>query len=227
MVGPAPVHVRFFVDERKERGGIRLTDEVAALGETFQYANLPHEIEARWRLVETAWELDMPRHALAVSNDAATDILVVDRAGHDRCSVTGCRDALNGYQRGVCFYCGTAITVDTIDGSVAHVDHFIPHLLKAHGLAAKNLDGVWNLVLACPSCNLAKSARVPALPLLERLHARNEHLIQSHHPLRETLMLQTGMTELGRREYLQAAHQEASVLLIHHWSPTQEEEPLL
>jgi hypothetical protein len=132
VVGPGPIPVRFFEDERKERGGIRLTDEVVAIREVFQYVNLPHEIEARWRLVETAWELNMPRHALTVTYDEATQILVVDRSVHERRAVTGCRDALNGYQKGACFYCGAAITVEAVGTAVAHVDHFIPHVLKGH-----------------------------------------------------------------------------------------------
>jgi 5-methylcytosine-specific restriction endonuclease McrA len=227
VVGPGPVPARFFVDERKTRGGISLTDELGALRAAFQYVNLPHEVEARWRLVETSWELNMPRHALSVSYDEAAEMLVVDRNPFERRSVTGCREALNGYQKGTCFYCGNPITVESLGPSVAHVDHFIPHLLQARGLAERNLDGVWNLVLACPSCNLAKSAQVPALPYLERLHTRNEYLIASHHPLRETLMRQTGATQEARQAYLQRAHTDASLRLIHHWTPVQQEEPAL
>jgi len=50
--------------------------------------------------------------------------------------------------------------------------------------------GVANLVLACTDCNRGvngKFAHLPALPLLQRLHDRNEYLFTSHHPLRETL----------------------------------------
>lgn len=52
-----------------------------------------------------------------------------------------------------------------------------------------NLNGVWNLVLACPNCNRGangKFAKVPSIKYLERLHKRNEFLISSHHPLRES-----------------------------------------
>lgn len=48
--------VRFFQDERKgQKKGITVTDELLRLKESMQFANLPHEVEARWRLVETAW----------------------------------------------------------------------------------------------------------------------------------------------------------------------------
>src|SRR5262245_6621557 len=58
VVGRGEVGVRFFHDERDTPGkGIRLTDELFRLTELYQHRNLPHEVEARWRLVETAWQL--------------------------------------------------------------------------------------------------------------------------------------------------------------------------
>jgi len=81
------------------------------------------------------------------------------------------------------------------------------------------VDGMWNLVLACRACNGDKLARVPSLQHLERLHARNEFYIGSHHPLRETIMLQTGASESARRDYLQRAYDAAKERLIHHWEP--------
>jgi len=93
-----------------------------------------------------------------------------------------------------------------------------------------DIDGIWNLVLACAGCNRGpdgKFARIPELRFLERLHDRNEFLITSHHPLRETLMLQTGTTEPGRRSYLQQPWTEARNILIHTWRPVTEETPAL
>ncbi|WP_170297660.1 hypothetical protein [Paracoccus litorisediminis] len=83
-------------------------------------------------------------------------------------------------------------------------------------------NGVWNLILSCQACNRGhdgKFARVPTLNLLRRLLRRNEFLIGSHHPLRETLMHQTGATARARRDFLQARHDEASAILIHQWEP--------
>lgn len=60
-------------------------------------------------------------------------------------------------------------------------------------------------MLACPECNRGadgKYARIPATKYLARLHKRNELLISSHHPLRETTIKQTGMTENARKECL-------------------------
>ena len=86
----------------------------------------------------------------------------------------------------------------------------------------RDADSIWNLVLACRDCNrgiAGKMARVPTVPLLERLHRRNSYLIDSHHPLRETLMQQTGKTEEVRRGFLQRKHDAAVTALIHMWEP--------
>lgn len=91
-----------------------------------------------------------------------------------------------------------------------------------------NLNGVWNLVLACPTCNRgrnAKFASIPATKYLERLHKRNEYLINSHHPLRETLLMQTGMTEEQRVHFLKTMDKFAINRVSHHWETEQVKEP--
>jgi len=58
--------IKFFNDDRKTRGGITLTDEFFQLAEGGQFDNLPHEVEARWNIVETAWELNMAANLLRI-----------------------------------------------------------------------------------------------------------------------------------------------------------------
>jgi hypothetical protein len=164
----------------------------------------------------------VPAHVLAVTYEPPSNLLVVEGGKVRRRAITGSREALNGYQEGRCFYCRRAI-----EAGQADVDHFLPHTMLPFGVVP-NIDGIWNLVLAC--CNRGpdgKFARVPELRFLERLHQRNEFIISSHHPLRETLMLQTGTTESDRRGYLQRAWTEARNLLIHTWRPGTEEAPAL
>jgi hypothetical protein len=60
---------------------------------------------------------------------------------------------------------------------------------------------------------------VPTIKYLERLHTRNEYLISSHHPLRETLIQQTGKSEEARRGFLQDWHNSARATLLHQWEP--------
>jgi hypothetical protein len=106
VVGPGEIQKRFFTDERASpQNGIRLTDDLFRLTEQYQHRNLPYEIEARWRLVETAWELTLPATALVVAPDDELKCLVTDGRHGRRKAITSCRHALNGYQKGKCFYC--------------------------------------------------------------------------------------------------------------------------
>jgi 5-methylcytosine-specific restriction endonuclease McrA len=63
-----------------------------------------------------------------------------------------------------CFYCGLPPTRARVE-----VDHFVPWSLVRD-------DRVWNLVLACRTCNNAKRDRLPAVEYLAALLDRNEQL---------------------------------------------------
>ena len=226
VVGQGEIPKRFYLDERKSNGGIRITDEFNILLEKSSSIDLPHEVEARWRLVETAWELNVSRGLVGIDYDLETEGLFAIDGKLRRKSVTSCRDALNGYQKGKCFYCFTPISLEQ-EEMMPDVDHFFPHVLKGHGLGP-TVDGVWNLVLSCKECNRGangKFEKVPKVRLLERLHTRNEFLIGSHHPLRETLIKQTGKTEQERKVFLNDVHLRAKTTLLHEWEPKEEETP--
>ena len=219
----------FFVDERKFNKGIRLTDNLFKLFYVFDNSanDLNHETESRWNLVEKAWELNMNKNLLSVEFDQNTKQLFTKDTTHRRIGITSSRGALNGYQKSRCFYCFKEISITSQEDNLADVDHFFPHTLKPQVAVAGccrpvNVDGVWNLVLACPECNRGeegKAAKVPAITLLERLYTRNEYLINSHHPLRETLMIQTGKNEAERKHFLQKSYQFSKERLIHEWQP--------
>ena len=75
VVNQSEVPVRFFTDERRQSaGGIRPTDDLRRVRADFQYRNLPVELEARWRLVETAWDLNLPAHVLAVTYEPQSNL---------------------------------------------------------------------------------------------------------------------------------------------------------
>ena len=136
-----------------------------------------------------------------------------------RVAISSCRDSLNGYQKGRCFYCYAPISLESGDENLADVDHFIPW--AARGEVA-NINGVWNLVLACKSCNRGekgKFMRVPSAKLLRRLRDRNEYFITSHLPLRETLIRQTGNTTARRDDFLAKIWNTARITLLHEWEP--------
>ena len=105
------------------------------------------------------------------------------------------------------------------DATDTDVDHFFPHALKQAGFGS-SVDGIWNLVLSCHTCNRGakgKFAAIPVIRLLARLHKRNEFLISSHHPLRETLIMQTGNDQVFRRAFLNKYHDRALAALLQSW----------
>jgi hypothetical protein len=97
----------------------------------------------------------------------------------------------------------------------------LPHTLKDKKFSGY-LDGVWNLVLSCKECNNGedgKFAKLPTPKLLERLNKRNEYFCSSHHPLKETIVKQTGKNKEIRKSFLQKSFNNAKNILIHTWEP--------
>ncbi|WP_411503404.1 HNH endonuclease [Brevibacillus centrosporus] len=226
-VNNVPLPIKFFdVVQEGRKKGIVLTDNIYKLNESSQFNNLDFEIEGRWRLVETAWSLDLTPNLLMVDYDNENSTFFINSEIR-RVDITSSREALNGYQKGKCFYCFDNITIDPSSGDLADVDHFFPHTLQS--LTRVNLNGVWNLVLACQSCNRGiggKFAQIPRPRYLDRLHKRNNFFIDSHHPLRETLINQTGKTENQRSSFLREMDKFAINQLIVRWEPIYEHEPV-
>lgn len=65
-----------------------------------------------------------------------------------------------------CFYCGKELQLGKI-----HVDHFIPWSFIKD-------DNMWNLVLACPECNLKKSDKLTPNIYMDNLIFRNKILME-------------------------------------------------
>lgn len=220
IVGADPVLHRFFIDERRTSKGLRITDEFEKLSGGIQSSNIAQEVDSRWRLVETAWNLGLPANQLVIQHDHNLCEVFTFDSQKKRKAITGSRAALNGYQKGRCFYCNANIHLLGPDFNT-DVDHFFPHKLKQTHLGI-NFDGVWNLVLSCQACNRGvggKFDRIPSLQLLERLHSRNEFLIASHHPLRETLINQTGLGAQDRIDFLAKVFREVQFSPYHGWTP--------
>ena len=218
VVNNDEINQRFFIDERKTNKGIRITENFFKLAENEQFKSFKHETEARWRLVEEGWKMGIAKSLIHVEYDQELKTLFTTDKER-RVDITSCRDSLNGYQKGRCFYCYSPISVSSQDDNLADVDHFLPWMLNS---SLPNVNGVWNLVLACQDCNRGiggKFAKVPSLKLLKRLHKRNEYFISSHLPLRETLIQQTGKDESKRKHFLQELYNMAKASLIHEWQP--------
>ena len=132
IVNQGEVGFRFFTDDRKNGGGITLTDELLQLRTDFQGLSLVQEVEARWNLVETAWLLNIGRNLIIVEADNDEGVLFITT--QRRINITSSRDALNGYQKGRCFYCFDEISVASNSNQLADVDHFFPWVLKRDGI---------------------------------------------------------------------------------------------
>jgi hypothetical protein len=227
VVNQQDIPTRFFLDERSQNKGIRLTDAFYRLIDSGHADILHRETESRWRLVETSWDLNMASNLLRVEYDENSKELFTFASQHRRVTITSSRGALNGYQKGKCFYSFSDITIDSKSETCADVDHFFPHVLVTKGVSIPHINGVWNLVLSSKECNRGengKFARLPSLKLLQRLHKRNEYLINSHHPLRETLIAQTGHTEAERGSFLMTCYESARVLGAP-WEPKHSLDP--
>lgn len=199
---------------------LTLTDELIGLKDSNQFNNFESEVEARWRLVETAWNLNIAPHHLEVQYDEIGKELYVETDIMRRVDVSNARDALNGYQKGKCFYCCDDISVVTGADNVCQVDHFLPHKNKVTHLPA-NINGVWNLVLACKVCNgvSEKGAKIPEISFLDKLSTRNEYYISSKHPLAETIVNQTGANTPNRNGFLMEHYNKALDNSLQTWKP--------
>jgi hypothetical protein len=203
VVGSGDVPTRFFIDERNS-GGIRLTESFFQIAESFGQ--------------------------VVVLYDAPRELLVPALQGKRR-SITEVRPALNGYQKGHCFYCFRPISLSgRVQNEVPDIDHFFPHVLMSRGIPV-NLDSPWNLVLSCTYCNRGSAGKFASLPhdrYLERIFRRNEYLISSNHPLRETLIEMTGADSQSRQKFLRNLDALA-VQLVNtktRWRAKDESDPL-
>jgi hypothetical protein len=212
---PDPFYQKNYANGRKE---IVITDNLLKLKESFHFQNFEQETEARWNLVETAWNLKISPNLIQVQYDKEDGMLWIENDIMRRVNITSVRDSLNGYQKGKCFYSFQDISVNSLSPTICDVDHFLPHINKQYHFPA-NINGVWNLVLADRTINRKKNASVPEIKFLYRLYNRNEFFISSKHPLSETIVNQTGDTPEKRRAFMQHHYDIAKNNSIHTWKP--------
>lgn len=217
---PNPFYEKNYSQGQKE---IVVTDNLLKIKELFQFRNLDQEVEARWNLVETAWNLQINPKLLEVKYDEDKSLLFIESNSNQmrRIDITSVRDSLNGYQKGKCFYSYQDISIFKNDQNICEVDHFLPHANKLEHLkSGANINNVWNLVLADPNINNDKRAKIPEIKFLERLNNRNEFYIESKHPLAETIINQTGATKELRRKFLNDQYNIAyNCSLRNDWKP--------
>ena len=209
--------------------GITLTDSIYLLNESSQKENIFSEIEGRWNLVENAWTERNPK--LEVQFDTALEQFFFIKPmtpqqfmlSHERINLTSARKPLNGYQKGKCFYCYRPISIESNQLNTCDIDHFVPLSTQFNSTHDLDLNGVWNLVLCCQDCNRGetngKFARLPEDHLLQRLYKRNEYLIESNHPLKETIIMRTGKNPQQRANFLNTMYGFAKSISRAKWQP--------
>jgi len=206
---------------------IVISDELLKLKESFQFANFIEEVEARWNLVETAWNLEINPNLLEVKIDTDLETLFIESNVMRRKDISSAKASLNGYQKGKCYYSFQDISINSGDDNLCAIDHFFPHVHKIKmNDSGANVNGIWNLVLSDKFVNLSKSTKIPELRYLERLYKRNEFYVASKHPLGETIVNQTGKTSSERKRFLQRQYDLSVNLAIQKWKPLIELETL-
>jgi 5-methylcytosine-specific restriction endonuclease McrA len=164
---------------------LRLTPELNQVATTPDL--LQDELDARWSIVESSFDAGIGRSLMDRGVVLSADGAQILQAPFRRASVTSARAALTGFQHGRCFYCHEPLT--SLPRGV-HVDHVYPIALTRTGSwRGPDVNGVWNLVVACSACNLTKSSRVPTPDEVRALIDRNEAIMTSPHPLKRTLEL--------------------------------------
>ncbi len=151
-----------------------------------QTESLHSELDARWAIVETSFDPQIGRSLIGQGVELSTDgTELLSRVR--RVTVSKARPALSGFQHGRCFYCNTPLDQVPV---VPHVDHVFPYwLMQRPQWSGPDLNGVWNLVVACAACNLTKSGSQPSEDAIRRLVTRNEAIITSPHPIKKSLEL--------------------------------------
>lgn len=191
------VPVKFYEVEHDQ---LTITDEAFVLFSDNAGQDLIDELSSRWSLLEAAFE--MRRDDSVLGNDIRRFYL---ERGYKRSNIANLAPVLNGYQNGICFYCG-----EVMRDSDIHVDHVIPRQLIMH-------DEVWNLVLAHGFCNEQKSDALPSLYYVEKLIQRNESLIMSNHPLKKQLIATLGKGPSVRKQYVLRVYEDARTVLRYTW----------
>ena len=92
----------------------------------------------------------------------------IEGTAPSRKALAGYRTFLGTIDGFVCFYCGAPVTPN------APVDHLVPW-----AFVAEDKIKIWNLVIACKSCNGQKSSSVAGSDFIERLIERNEILLST------------------------------------------------
>ena len=196
MVGGAELKDEFGLFEwDKSSKVMTLKDDLLSIMSEEKLKNLViEENQSRWEIVEEAWKIGVSPGL--VYYDEETEQLI-KYENSLRINLRSAVDAFMPYQKGVCFYCPKPLNRfgHKDDGDYPEVDHVLALArLRDIGFTEGNINGLWNLVLACRDCNREKSAKIPEKRFIEKLATRNEYLIEEHgHTFKTGILMSLGL----------------------------------
>ena len=162
---------------------------------------------------ETAISMDISPNLIEINFDNDNEFLFV-RDKIRRIDITSSKDALNGYQKGQCFYCSKEIEIQTGLQNSCDVDHFFPHMLKNFNF--RGVNQVWNLVLSCKTCNRGEGGKVDKFQIAAFRITKQEKqfpMLKVIIHYEKSIINQTGNTDAERRQFLQKAFNNAVEIL--------------
>jgi hypothetical protein len=159
-------------------------------------------ISANANVLESLANLWWARYLEKVNLLAPLVIEKVERDGAQRGSLSRYLTLLQQLDEPYCFYCGRELRTP----QAIHVDHVIPWSFLLS-------DPLWDLVLACADCNLAKSDRLPTPEFLDKL------AVFGAQRARLTMPVGFGSPMLARDDIDRYYTAALSVEWPHDWSP--------
>ena len=178
----------------KKNKKLVLTDNVNLILEDNELKETIHnENQSRWNIVEEAWRAGLAPNMLDYNEDDKTFYSVSDN--YPRIGLRSAVDVLMPYQKGHCFYCNRKMSsfVSSQDDAFPDVDHFLPYSMLNNNDLNVNPNGVWNLVIACKSCNRGADGKFDEPPkemYYKKLKLRNLLFVEEHkHSLRNSILL--------------------------------------
>lgn len=139
-------------------------------GEWLQFNPQMYEFVCKHKLaIEKLNYYEWARYLEKINDGAVMDHLLtkIDKSSERENLSIYRRILFEEFENETCFYCGKKLTND---GKKTHVDHFVPRAFIKD-------DKMWNLVLACPTCNLQKNDKLAAGIFLDKLVDRNKKII--------------------------------------------------
>lgn len=139
-------------------------------GEWIQINPQMYEFVCKHKLaIEKLNYYEWARYLEKINDDSVMDHLLtkIDKSSERENLSIYRRILFEEFENEKCFYCGKQLSND---GKKVHVDHFVPRAFIKD-------DKMWNLVLACPTCNLQKKDKLATTIYLDKLLDRNKRIL--------------------------------------------------